>query len=234
MFSKKPITICLFILILSGFLRADDDAELKDQKRQVYMLKGQLYEQQNKARLAKIAEEKNGLFVGGVLGTMTISGTDYEDIHPIVFGAKVGYQKYLNNYIAGLRFYGEYLGSSDFEGEFYQLGSVNLDLIADIPLDSDNRYSIGVFAGIGMGWTSFSEDKSVHLLNNDLLNNDGTSSKSSLQRFGPVVNLGIAITLDLKNRIELEMKIPPIKLDDSQKFKFSSTNLYFVSYNFLF
>lgn len=230
MFSKKPIIICLFILILSGFLRADDDAELKDQKRQVYMLKGQLYEQQNKARLAKIAEEKNGLFVGGVLGTMTISGTDYEDIHPIVFGAKVGYQKYLNNYIAGLRFYGEYLGSSDFEGEFYQLGSVNLDLIADIPLDSDNRYSIGVFAGIGMGWTYFIEKKSFYLLNND-----GTSSaKSSLQRFGPVVNLGIAITLDLRSRIELEMKIPPIKLDDSQKFKFSSTNLYFVSYNFLF
>lgn len=215
MFSKKPITICLFILILSGFLRADDDAELKDQKRQVYMLKGQLYEQQNKAKLAKIAEEKNGLFVGGILGTMTISGTDFEDIHPIVFGAKVGYQKYLNNYIAGLRFYGEYLGSSDFEGEFYQLGSVNLDLIADIPLDNDNRYSIGVFAGIGMGWTFFTQ-------------------KQSLERFGPVVNLGISITLDLKSRIELQMKIPPIKLDDSQKFKFSSTNLYFVSYNFLF
>lgn len=215
MFSKKTITICLFILILSGFLRADDDAELKDQKRQVYMLKGQLYEQQNKAKLAKIAEEKNGLFVGGILGTMTISGTDFEDIHPIVFGAKVGYQKYLNNYIAGLRFYGEYLGSSDFEGEFYQLGSVNLDLIADIPLDNDNRYSIGVFAGIGMGWTFFTQ-------------------KQSLERFGPVVNLGISITLDLKSRIELQMKIPPIKLDDSQKFKFSSTNLYFVSYNFLF
>lgn len=205
----------MFILILSGFLRADDDAELKDQKRQVYMLKGQLYEQQNKAKLAKIAEEKNGLFVGGILGTMTISGTDFEDIHPIVFGAKVGYQKYLNNYIAGLRFYGEYLGSSDFEGEFYQLGSVNLDLIADIPLDNDNRYSIGVFAGIGMGWTFFTQ-------------------KQSLERFGPVVNLGISITLDLKSRIELQMKIPPIKLDDSQKFKFSSTNLYFVSYNFLF
>lgn len=218
MFSKKPITVCLFILILIGFLRADDDAELKDQKRQVYMLKGQLYEQQHKAKLAKIAEEKNGLFVGGVLGTMTVGGTGYEDIHPLVFGAKVGYQKYLNNYIAGLRFYGEYLGGSDFEGVFYQLGSVNLDLIADIPLDSDNRYSIGVFAGIGMGWTSFSDKDTERLLN----------------RFGPVVNLGIAITLDLKSRIELEMKIPPIKLDDSQTFKFSSTNLYFVSYNFLF
>lgn len=218
MFSRKSITICLFVLILSGFLKADDDAELRDQKRQVYMLKGQLYEQQRKAELAKIAKEKNGLFVGGVLGTMTVGSTGYEDIHPLVFGAKVGYQKYLNNYIAGLRFYGEYLGSSDFEEVFYQLGSVNLDLIADIPLDSDKRYSIGVFAGIGMGWASFSDE----------------STKLSLDRFGPVVNLGIAITLDLKSRIELEMKIPPIKLDDSQKFKFSSTNLYFVSYNFLF
>lgn len=218
MFSKKPIVICLLALILSSFLRADDDSELKDQKRQIYMLKGQLYEQQRKAELSRIAQEKNGLFVGGILGTMTVASTGFEDIHPMVFGAKVGYQKYLNNYIAGLRFYGEYLGSSDFEGLFYQLGSVNLDLIADIPLDSDNRYSIGVFAGIGMGWTSFSDE----------------SIKSSLSRFGPVVNLGIAITLDLKSRIELQMKIPPIKLDDSQKIKFSSTNLYFVSYNFLF
>lgn len=217
MFSKKSLTIFWLILMLGAFLRAEDDAELRDQKRQVYMLKGQLYEQQHKAELAKIAKEKDGLFVGGILGTMTVDGSSYEDIHPLAFGIRSGYQKFLNNYIAGLRFYGEYIGGSDFEEMFYQLGSVNLDLIADIPLDSDKNYSIGVFAGIGMGWTSFSDK----------------NSKSSLERFGPVVNLGVAITLDLKSRIELEMKIPPIKIDDSQ-FKFTSTNLYFVSYNFLF
>ncbi|MDO7253297.1 outer membrane beta-barrel protein [Helicobacter cappadocius] len=197
-------------------MKADDDG-LEDQKRQIYMLKGQLYEQQHRAELAEIAKQKNGLFLGGILGSMTVDSLSYADVHPFVAGVKVGYQKYLN-YIAGLRFYGEYIGGSDFEEMIYQLGSVNLDLIADIPLDSDQRYSIGFFAGVGMGWTYYSD----------------SVTKPALEHFGPVVNVGIAVTLDLRSRIELEMKIPPLKINDSQKFKFSSTNLYFVSYNFLF
>ncbi|PAF53194.1 hypothetical protein BKH42_07290 [Helicobacter sp. 13S00482-2] len=216
MFSKRSIVICLLMAILCDFLMADDDG-LEDQKRQVYMLKGQLYEQQNRAKLAEIAKQKNGLFLGGVLGTMSIDRANYIG-HPIALGAKIGYQKYLSSYIAGLRFYAEYLGASDFQEILYQLGSVNLDLIADIPLDSDQRYSIGFFAGVGMGWTHY----------------DDKLTKSALGNFGPVVNMGMAITLNLKSRIEVEMKIPPIKLNDSQKFKFSTTNLYFVSYNFLF
>ncbi|PAF51584.1 outer membrane beta-barrel protein [Helicobacter sp. 13S00477-4] len=205
-----------FLLVGIIGLYAD---ESQNQKRQVYMLKGQLYEQEQKVKLAEISEQKNGFFIGAILGNINLKSTPagYQNLHPLLYGFRGGYQKYLRNYIAGLRFYAEYL-RGDMKNADYQLGSVNLDLLADIPLNEDKAYSLGAFAGVGMAWTAFNQKSVGRFLN----------------QLGTTINLGIALSLNLKHRIELSMKIPPVKLQEEDLREFSSTNLYLISYNFLF
>ncbi|PAF49094.1 hypothetical protein BKH41_03115 [Helicobacter sp. 12S02232-10] len=216
MFFKRLILCLLFALSFSFGLETDKPA---DQKRQVYMLKGQLYEQEQKLRLEEMAKEKNGFFVGLILGNITLNATPagYVDSHPFLYGARVGYQQYLKDYIGGLRFYGEYL-RGDMESMAYQLASFNLDLIADVPLDDDKKYALGVFGGVGMGWMDYA-DQAV---------------KPPLSQFGVVINLGIALTLNIRHRIELGLKIPPIKTKETSLYRFATTNAYLISYNLLF
>ncbi|PAF43194.1 outer membrane beta-barrel protein [Helicobacter sp. 11S02596-1] len=216
MFFKRLILAFLFAMSVNLSLQADDIAE---QKRQIYMLKGQLYEQKQKLALEAMAKQKNGFFVGVLVGNITLHTTPagYMDSHPLLYGAKAGYQKYLKDYIGGLRFYGEYL-RGDMEGMAYQLASFNLDLIADVPLDSDKKYALGLFGGVGMGWVGYSDK----------------SSQPALSQFGVVINLGVALTLEVRHRIELGLKIPPIKLKEASSRELSTTNVYLISYNLLF
>lgn len=196
----------IFLLSGIGGLWADISSR---NAREAYMLKGQLKEQEQEKEFVVVAKQKSGLFVGGFLGNITLKKTPSQvlNLYPLIYGARVGYQKYLNNYIAGLRFYGEYAMAGTEKG-LYQLGSVNLDLMVDVALSEDKRYALGIFGGVGMGWAGF----------------------NNLNALGMVTNLGIALTLDMRHRIELELKIPPTSLNGGVL----TSNLYFVSYSFLF
>lgn len=199
------------VLLLFGIVGLWADVS-NEKAREQYMLRGQAKEKEQAKELAAIAMEKSGLFVGGFLGNITLKSAPSQvlNLYPLVYGVRVGYQKYLNNYIAGLRFYGEY-ARADTQKGFYQLGSANLDLMVDVPLSEDKKYALGIFGGVGMGWAGFSD-------------------KNSFNTFGMVIDLGIALTLEIRHRIELELKIPP----ESFNTGISSSNLYFIGYSFLF
>ncbi|PAF47530.1 hypothetical protein BKH46_03635 [Helicobacter sp. 12S02634-8] len=216
MFFKHTLQGILLFILAAMALRAD---ELASQKREVYMLKGQLYEQEQALKLADIAKKKNGIFMGVILGSMTFNTAYYAQVHPLVYGLRVGYQKYLKDYIGGLRFYGEYL-RADTTKMTYQLGSANLDVIADVPLDNNNRYALGGYAGVGMGWVGYG------------MNTFGL--KPDVSHLGIVFNLGLALTLNIKHRIELGIKIPPLVSQAKGLYSFATTNAYMVSYNLLF
>ncbi|PAF43329.1 outer membrane beta-barrel protein [Helicobacter sp. 11S03491-1] len=217
MFFRQIILIFIIGLSLHAQQAQTDSSENKE--IQAYMLKGQLYELQEKQKSLEIAKQKNGLFVGGILGNATFESTPIENnnLHPLFYGARVGYQKYLNDSIAGLRFYGEYIRSDAYKVA-YQLGSFNLDLLADMPLDKDKKYTLGAFGGVGMSWIGYGN----------------SLSRVDFYGIGVNVNLGIALVLNIKHRFELEMKIPPIKNQQIETGTLSTTNIYLVSYNYLF
>lgn len=211
MFFRFLLILSLFSLVV--YAKQDED-NLYDKKLENYMLKSQQKSLDKKTDLAKIAEEKNNFFLGVGLGATQFMDNSFGVAYPLIYMLRGGYQKYLNNYIAGMRVYGEYLGAVSFDKSnyfLYQLGSFNLDFLADVPLNSDKRYAIGVYGGLGMAWQSYQATQNFNGL-------------------GLSINLGISFTLDLKNKLEFGLKIPPFKTMNSA----IGSNLYLVSYNYVF
>ncbi|WRF65389.1 outer membrane protein [Helicobacter pylori] len=209
--------------------------EIHKKKRQLYMLKGELHEKNESLLFQQMAKNKSGFFIGVILGDIGVSAHSYEKFEllsniqasPLLYGLRSGYQKYFANGISALRFYGEYLGGAmkGFKSDSlasYQTASLNIDLLMDKPIDKEKRFALGIFGGVGVGWNGMYQNlKEV---------------KGYLQpnAFGLVLNLGVSMTLNLKHRFELALKMPPLK-ETSQTFLyyFKSTNIYYISYNYL-
>ncbi|AFI06610.1 outer membrane beta-barrel protein [Helicobacter cetorum] len=208
--------------------------EIHKKKRQLYMLKGELYEQEKILLTHKVAQEKSGFFMGVLLGEVGIKAYFHRSNqlgsiqnYPLVYGIRGGYQKYFVDGFSGMRFYGEYFGGAmqGFKNNSlasYQIASLNLDLIMDKPIDKEKRFALGVFGGLGVGWNGMFEK---------LRDIKGYSQPNG---FNLVLNLGVSMTLNLKHRFELALKMPPLK-EASQRFLyyFKSTNVYYISYNYL-
>ncbi len=209
--------------------------EIHKKKRQLYMLKGELHEKNEAILFQQMAKNKSGFFIGVILGDIGINANPYEKFEllsniqasPLLYGLRSGYQKYFANGISALRFYGEYLGGAmkGFKSDSlasYQTASLNIDLLMDKPIDKEKRFALGIFGGVGVGWNGMYQNlKEI---------------KGYLQpnAFGLVLNLGVSMTLNLKHRFELALKMPPLK-ETSQTFLyyFKSTNIYYISYNYL-
>ncbi len=209
--------------------------EIHKKKRQLYMLKGELHEKNEAILFQQMAKTKSGFFIGVILGDIGINAHPYEKFEllsgiqasPLLYGLRSGYQKYFANGISGLRFYGEYLGGAmkGFKSDSlasYQTASLNIDLLMDKPIDKEKRFALGIFGGVGVGWNGMYQN---------LKEIKGYSQPNA---FGLVLNLGVSMTLNLKHRFELALKMPPLK-ETSQTFLyyFKSTNIYYISYNYL-
>ncbi|MGL2793797.1 outer membrane beta-barrel protein [Helicobacter pylori] len=209
--------------------------EIHKKKRQLYMLKGELHEKNESILFQQMAKNKSGFFIGVILGDIGINANPYEKFEllsniqasPLLYGLRSGYQKYFANGISALRFYGEYLWGAmkGFKSDSlasYQTASLNIDLLMDKPIDKEKRFALGIFGGVGVGWNGMYQNlKEI---------------RGYLQpnAFGLVLNLGVSMTLNLKHRFELALKMPPLK-ETSQTFLyyFKSTNIYYISYNYL-
>lgn len=209
--------------------------EVHKKKRQLYMLKGELHEKNEAILFQQMAKNKSGFFIGVILGDIGVSTHPYEKFEPLsniqssplLYGLRSGYQKYFANGISALRFYGEYLGGAmkGFKSDSlasYQTASLNIDLLMDKPIDKEKRFALGIFGGVGVGWNGMYQN---------LKEIKGYSQPNA---FGLVLNLGVSMTLNLKHRFELALKMPPLK-ETSQTFLyyFKSTNIYYISYNYL-
>ncbi|MFP6322170.1 outer membrane beta-barrel protein [Helicobacter pylori] len=209
--------------------------EIHKKKRQLYMLKGELHEKNESLLFQRMAKNKSGFFIGAILGDIGINAHPYEKFEPLsniqasplLYGLRSGYQKYFANGISALRFYGEYLGGAmkGFKSDSlasYQTASLNIDLLMDKPIDKEKRFALGIFGGVGVGWNGMYQN---------LKEIKGYSQPNA---FGLVLNLGVSMTLNLKHRFELALKMPPLK-ETSQTFLyyFKSTNIYYISYNYL-
>ncbi|WRA20702.1 outer membrane protein [Helicobacter pylori] len=209
--------------------------EIHKKKRQLYMLKGELHEKNESILFQQMAKNKSGFFIGVILGDIGINAHPYEKFEllsniqasPLLYGLRSGYQKYFANGISALRFYGEYLGGAmkGFKSDSlasYQTASLNIDLLMDKPIDKEKRFALGIFGGIGVGWNGMYQ------------NLKEVKGYSQPNAFGLVLNLGVSMTLNLKHRFELALKMPPLK-ETSQTFLyyFKSTNIYYISYNYL-
>ncbi|RKV05871.1 hypothetical protein DDP43_05360 [Helicobacter pylori] len=209
--------------------------EIHKKKRQLYMLKGELHEKNESLLFQQMAKNKSGFFIGVILGDIGINANPYEKFEllsniqasPLLYGLRSGYQKYFANGISALRFYGEYLGGAmkGFKSDSlasYQTASLNIDLLMDKPIDKEKRFALGIFGGIGVGWNGMYQ------------NLKEVKGYSQPNAFGLVLNLGVSMTLNLKHRFELALKMPPLK-ETSQTFLyyFKSTNIYYISYNYL-
>ncbi|WP_367699342.1 outer membrane beta-barrel protein, partial [Helicobacter pylori] len=208
--------------------------EIHKKKRQLYMLKGELHEKNESLLFQQMAKNKSGFFIGVILGDIGVSAHPYEKFEPLsniqasplLYGLRSGYQKYFANGISALRFYGEYLGGAmkGFKSDSlasYQTASLNIDLLMDKPIDKEKRFALGIFGGVGVGWNGMYQNlKEIR----------GYSQPNA---FGLVLNLGVSMTLNLKHRFELALKMPPLK-ETSQTFLyyFKSTNIYYISYNY--
>ncbi len=209
--------------------------EIHKKKRQLYMLKGELHEKNESILFQRMAKNKSGFFISVILGDIGVSAHSYEKFEllsniqasPLLYGLRSGYQKYFANGISALRFYGEYLGGAmkGFKSDSlasYQTASLNIDLLMDKPIDKEKRFALGIFGGVGVGWNGMYQN---------LKEIKGYSQPNA---FGLVLNLGVSMTLNLKHRFELALKMPPLK-ETSQTFLyyFKSTNIYYISYNYL-
>ncbi len=209
--------------------------EIHKKKRQLYMLKGELHEKNESISFQQMAKNKSGFFIGVILGDIGINAHSYEKFEllnniqasPLLYGLRSGYQKYFANGISALRFYGEYLGGAmkGFKSDSlasYQTASLNIDLLMDKPIDKEKRFALGIFGGVGVGWNGMYQ------------NLKEVKGYSQPNAFGLVLNLGVSMTLNLKHRFELALKMPPLK-ETSQTFLyyFKSTNIYYISYNYL-
>ncbi len=213
--------------------------EIHKKKRQLYMLKGELHEKNESLLFQQMAKNKSGFFIGVILGDIGVSAhpnaRSYESFEslnniqasPLLYGLRSGYQKYFANGISALRFYGEYSGGAmkGFKSDSlasYQTASLNIDLLMDKPIDKEKRFALGIFGGVGVGWNGMYQN---------LKEIKGYSQPNA---FGLVLNLGVSMTLNLKHRFELALKMPPLK-ETSQTFLyyFKSTNIYYISYNYL-
>nr|SFZ71442.1 OMP1321 [Helicobacter baculiformis] len=192
---------------------------------QIYMLKGQLFEAAQRKFAQEVARQKSGPFIGLLLAQarVKVDGTSNGSL-PLLYGLKAGYQKCIRSDVGGLRVYGEYMGGVNRsvlkpeQSSSYQIVSFNVDLVMDKSMDKKKKYAIGVFGGLGVGWSAYK---------------DYPSALHNPNSFGLVVNLGVALTLDTRHRIELALKIPPLKTTHAFSYSFVSGNAYYISYNFL-
>ncbi|BEG56440.1 hypothetical protein NHP21005_01280 [Helicobacter sp. NHP21005] len=140
-----------------------------------------------------------------------------------MMNVELGYQQYFNPYF-GTRIYGDLLfipgfgkyatlnGSTTangFGGFFYGLGSLNMDMLFDAPLERQKKHFLGIYAGFGVGLMVL-KDKRYNAFSQVV--QAGFSSPDTLWhtlvQVDYTINLGVAFTYNRHLRFEVGTKIP--------------------------
>ncbi|WP_285758699.1 outer membrane beta-barrel protein [Helicobacter heilmannii] len=140
-----------------------------------------------------------------------------------MMNVELGYQQYFNPYF-GTRIYGDLLfipgfgkyttlnGNTTprgFGGFFYGLGSLNMDMLFDAPLERQKKHFIGAYAGFGVGLMVL-KDKRYNAFSQVV--QAGFSSPDTLWhtlvQVDYTINLGVAFTYNRHLRFEVGTKIP--------------------------
>ncbi|WP_170118047.1 outer membrane beta-barrel protein [Helicobacter mustelae] len=207
---------------------AKEDAEALHQKqKELYFLKGQLQQIEEEDLQSVNQKGKSGLFLGVGVGNMLFNYNAKLD-YPVLLNFRIGYQQFFPRTSAGLRFYADM--ANVFYGKQKQtiwaaLTTLNIDVVGDIMLDKKKRYGISFSGGIGAGslmGKRTSRDAALFGFNNNKLE----------KQWALTFNLGVGVVLNLKHRIELQMKIPPSSLEINSFLKFRS--VYMVNYQYTF
>lgn len=141
-----------------------------------------------------------------------------------MFGGKFGYQKFFNPYF-GARIYGEgMLSGGPMAGDIkktqnseklgtliYMLGSMDIDLMVDIPITRSLKHYVGGYIGLGVGAMILLDSANKGQLTSLLKDSSYDSNNllwNTLLQVDYTFNMGLSFTIDTKNRIEVGAKIP--------------------------
>lgn len=197
----------------------ETESDVAEKQKEIYFLKGQLWNIEEQKKNQENLKLKNGFFVGVTIGNSAfeIKNITLDRYYPFLIGTRGGYQKFFENTQAGFRVYLDYLvgvGFIENNKYIYQNATVNFDVMADVMFDRNKKYGIGFFGGYGMGILS------AHIYN--------TKDYFDLGLF---INFGVSIILNIKHRIDLYFKIPPIKNFGNT---LNTDNLYLITYHYIF
>lgn len=205
------------------FVFANEDAMHQKQK-EYYMLQGQLQELKNQELGFSHQKNKTGFFVGGGIGNI-IFHNDKGMEYPILLGIRGGYQQFFGKSTAGIRAYidintavytrQETLKKQTF---WFMLPSLMFDVIGDIMLDKQKKYGMSFFAGMGVG----------NLMHGIVAQDNGKMFNTWCVLF----NVGVGVILDIRHRIEFQLKMPTLKMDIGNDFRFGSAYMVTYQYNF--
>lgn len=195
----------------------------QNKQRELYMLRAQAQQLKEQKEAQENLLAKNGFFIGGIVGNSSfVSEENAKKLptHPVVIGLKGGYQKFIGGSQAGIRAYVDYIaGIAEIESAlggrdvFYQNAAFNVDFMGDIMLDRAQEYGLSLFGGFGLGAL-------------------GVSAKGLQDYYGGVfVNLGAGVILSLQHRVNLHLKIPPVK---NFRGGLVIGNMFLVSYEYVF
>lgn len=155
-----------------------------------------------------------------------------------MFGLKLGYQQFLGigdlayKSPIGMRFYiDSYAGYAENDRNTLTMLQVASAYNIDILLEKHvpNTYSyLGAFLGIGYGVTGFIQTYTDTSILSPL-----KSSELLYSAEGMFYNLGLALTLAAKHRLEFYYKILP-KKEYKDKFYYTSTDLITFAYQYTF
>ncbi|MDO7253298.1 outer membrane beta-barrel protein [Helicobacter cappadocius] len=141
-----------------------------------------------------------------------------------MFGGKFGYQKFFNPYF-GARIYGEgMLSGGPMAGDItdtengnkigtliYMLGSMDFDLMVDIPITHSYKHYVGGYIGLGVGAMILLDNANKDQLKSLLKDTSYSSNNllwNTLLQVDYTFNMGLSFTVNTKNRIEVGAKIP--------------------------
>ncbi len=220
--------ILLGFFILSNLMLAQDETEFlnSDDIKQIYQ------EQE-------LIKKKSGTYFG--LGTgMSIMRliqaqepepfappTPYD---PIVFTLQTGVQSFFTKNVGvrgflALDMFGD---EANYElkkipyKSFFMMLSLGLDAIIEFALTQKNRHFLGFYAGAGVGGVIYGDNRSYSGLKNLYISG------------GFIVQGGIELTLAIRHRISLGIKITPIQKDILAPFIEQTDFLGSLMYSYLF
>ncbi|WP_233037916.1 outer membrane beta-barrel protein [Helicobacter anatolicus] len=190
-----------------------------EKQKEYYMLKGQLHELENKELEHSNNREKDGVLLGVGVGN-TFLNYHFGTISTLL-NMRVGYEKFIKNSSAGVRAYIDvdsalYLVDTTRDLLWYVLPSANVDFLGDIMLDKNKKYGLSFFAGLGVG--SFFQ---------------GIAGKNkNTQQWSMLFNIGMGVILNVKHRIDFQMKNTPSSFNLGDEVRFNS--MYLLVYQYVF
>ncbi len=174
-------------------------------------------------------KNRSGVLIGFSLGGMDMeldSSIKSDKGSFSMYGLRFGYQGFPGNKFLGFRLYMDaYAGIGDNKAlvvETQTLGAYNADLLLDLHIPGTYTY-LGLIAGVGYGFVAYDYQ----------YNSIFSKGYVKLQMPTAFVNLGIALTMSAKHRVEFYAKLPTTD-EYTEKFYYKTSPLLTAAYQYTF